>query len=123
MIRGPGVIVDTHDVVVQHVRVRVGNLPDEPHGVWLRDDARNVVIDHVSVSWSVWTSVAVAALTPGHPPGDISILDSIIAESLACSGVNDLVPCDPQRYPTTGVSNSRALGIGDLWDHPAPVQA
>jgi hypothetical protein len=120
LIRGPGVIVDTHDVVMQHIRVRVGAVSDEPHGIWLRDDARNVVIDHVSVSWAVWTSVAVAAFTPGHPPGDISILDSIIAEPLACSGVNDLVPCNPRFYPATGSSNSRALRIGDNWDHPVP---
>ncbi len=120
LIRGPGLIVDTHDVVVQHVRVRVGALSWEPIGLWLRDDANNVVIDHVSVSWSVWTSVVIAALTPGHPPGEISILDSIISEALACSGVNSYVPCDPQLYPGKGTSNSRAMLIGDAWGHPAP---
>ena len=99
LIRGPGLIVDTHDVVVQHVRVRVGAPVVGTHGLWLRDDANNVVIDHVSVSWSVWTSVAIAALTPGHPPGEITILDSIISEALACSGVNSYVPCDPQALP------------------------
>jgi hypothetical protein len=122
LIRGPGLIVDTHDVVVQHVRVRVGTLAWEPHGLWLRDDANNVVIDHVSVSWAVWTSVAVAAYNPGHPPGNITILDSLISESLACSGVNSAVPCDPDLYPAEGTSNSRAMLIGDRWGHAEPYK-
>jgi hypothetical protein len=115
LIRGPGLIVDTHDVVVQHVRVRVGNLPNEPIAMWLRDDAHNVVLDHVSLSWSVWTALVVAAQTPGHSPGDVTIIDSMIEESLACSGVNTRVPCDPNSYPAEGFSNSRAMIIGDLW--------
>jgi hypothetical protein len=120
VIRGPGLIIDTHDVVVQHLRARVGNLRDEPTGLWLRDDADRVVIDHVSVSWAVWTSVPIGANRPGHPTGEVTIVDSIIAETLACSGVNSLVPCDPARYPGTGWSNSRGIGIGDAWGHEQP---
>jgi hypothetical protein len=55
-----------------------------------------------------------------RPPGDIAILDSIISESLACSGVNMLVPCDPARYPAEGVTNSRAALIGDTWRSGTP---
>ena len=57
LIRGHGVIVDTHDVVIQHIRVRVGIALFEPHTLWVRDNAYNVVVDHVSLSWSIWTSV------------------------------------------------------------------
>jgi hypothetical protein len=120
LIRGPGVIVNTHDVVIQHVRIRVGNLPNEPLALALADDANNVVIDHVSLSWSVWTALGVGAFTAGRPPGEVTITDSIIAESLACSGVNSRAYCDPPTYPRTGSSNSRAMLIGDGWDHPAP---
>ena len=120
VIRGPGFIIDTHDVVIQHMRVRVGNLPGEPSGVWIRNDANNVVIDHVSVSWSIWTAVSVGAGHAGHPPGEITIMDSIIAESLGCSRLNRAVPCDPATYPVQGFANSRAIGIGDAWHNSTP---
>ena len=120
LIRGPGVIIDTTDVVMQHVRVRVGNLNNEPVAVWIRNDANNVVLDHASVSWSIWTAVLVGAGEAGHPPGEIAILDSIVAESLGCSFVNRAVPCDPADYPARGYSNSRAIGIGDAWHNSTP---
>ena len=34
-----------------------------------------------------------------------------MSESLACSGVNTFVPCDPSAYPGSGNSNSRAMLI------------
>jgi hypothetical protein len=123
LIRGPGVIIDTHDVVLQHLRIRVGNLPDEPVALWLRNDASNVVLDHMSVSWSVWTALSVAAYTAGHPPGEITVMDSIVAESLGCSLVNRAAPCDPDTYPARGASNSRAIGIGDAWQNSTPKVA
>ena len=120
VIRGPGLVIDTHDVVVQHVRVRVGNLTGTPIALWVRDDATRVVIDHVSISWSIWTALVVSALTPGHPPGDVTVIDSIISEALGCSGVNPAVPCDPQNHPRQGWTNSRGIGIGDGWGHAKP---
>ena len=103
LIRGPGLIIDTHDVVVQHVRVRVGSIRSEPTALWVRDDATRVVIDHVSLSWSIWTSLVVGSYTPGHPAGEVTIIDSIIAESLGCSGVNTGAPCNLQASPEPGL--------------------
>jgi hypothetical protein len=120
LLRGEGLLIDTHDVVVQHIRVRVGNIGNEPSALVARNDAHNVVIDHVSVSWSVWTALGVGAYTPGHPPGEVTFIDSIVAESLACSGVNKASPCDPATYPKQGYSNSRAMGVGNGWGHPPP---
>ena len=120
VIRGPGLVIDTHDVVVQHVRIRVGNVPHEPIGLWLRDDANKVVVDHVSVSWSVWTAVAVSAFRAGHPIGEVTVIDSIVAEALACSGVNSAVPCEAPSYPSKGWTNSRGILIGDSWGHAQP---
>ena len=99
---------------------RVGNLRGEPSGVWIRNDANNVVIDHVSVSWSIWTAVIVGAGNAGHPPGEITIMDSLIAESIGCTRVNGAVPCDPATYPARGFTNSRAIGIGDAWQNSTP---
>jgi hypothetical protein len=123
LIRGPGVIVDTHDVVLQHLRIRVGNLPNEPHGLWLRNNATNVVVDHLSVSWSVWSGIAVGAGVATSPSGEISILDSIVNEALACSGVNTGVVCNPATYPQIGYSHSRAVLVNNGWHHPAPKVA
>lgn len=111
LIRGPGVIIDTHDVVAQHLRIRVGSIPDEPMALWIRDGARHIVIDHVSLSWSVWTSVSIFTTDGKSTAGDITIVDSIVAEALGCSGVNNFVPCDQARYPGSGFSNSRGMLI------------
>jgi hypothetical protein len=120
VIRGPGVIIDTHDVVIQHVRVRVGAISGDPMALWVRDDATRVVIDHVSLSWSVWTALALTSATPGHPVGEVTVIDSIIAEGLGCSGMNGLNTCDPQTYPQHGSANSRAILVGDSWGHAQP---
>ena len=66
----------------------MGTVAWEPHGIWIRDGAGNVVIDHVSISWAVWTSVGIVPRLLGGYRGEITILDSIVSESLACSGVN-----------------------------------
>src|SRR5262249_36667253 len=53
-IRGATVCVDTHDVVIRHLRFRRGQT-----NVTTRDDSfggnpvRNVIIDHVSASWGL----------------------------------------------------------------------
>ena len=120
VIRGPGVVIDTHDVVMQHVRIRVGAIQGDPAALWLRDDATRVVVDHVSLSWSIWTSLLILAQTPGHPPGEITIIDSVIAEALACSSVNSSITCDPNTYPRQGWANSRGIGVGDRWGHAQP---
>ena len=122
LIRGPGLIVDTHDVVVQHVRVRVGNLAWEPHGLWLRDDAHNVVVDHVSVSWSVWTSVAVAAYTPDIHRAKSRFSTQSFPSRWPVAGSTATFLATRGCYPAKGTSNSRAIGIGDLWGHPDPYK-
>jgi hypothetical protein len=109
LLRSFGIAVDTHDVVIQHLRIRIGNVPGEPLALSLRNNAHKVVIDHVSLSWSVWTAIGIGG------SGEMTITDSIIAESLACSGVNRFEPCDPNNYPDSGSSNSRAILIGDDW--------
>jgi hypothetical protein len=120
LIRGPGLVIDTHDVVVQHVRIRVGNVPHEPVGLWFRDDADKVVVDHVSVSWSIWTAVTASAFHAGHPVGEVTVIDSIVAEALGCSGVNSSAPCEVRTYPQKGWANSRGISIGDAWGHAQP---
>ena len=111
LLRGGHIQIDTNNVVIQHIRVRPGAIAGHPHGIWIRSDANDIVLDHVSVSWAVWTGIDLFAGTNGPAIGDVTIIDSIVSESLACSGVNRNVPCDPATG--NGIPNSKAVLVGD----------
>lgn len=92
LVRGAGLVILASDVLVQHVRFRVGDdlagpsfndrdaLSIASWGPWV---ARNVVIDHCSFSWStdemisLWSDSAVDAGV-----SDVTLLDNIFAEPL-----------------------------------------
>jgi hypothetical protein len=113
LLRGGHIQLDTNNVVIQHIRVRPGAIHGHPHGIWIRSDANNIVLDHVSVSWTVWTGIDLFAATNGPAIGDVTIVDSIVSEALACSGVNRNIPCDPKIFPRAGIPNSKAVLVGD----------
>jgi len=86
---GGGLRIQTHDVLVQHLRVRVGDdligtTPSSRDGINMTGvsngslDLSNVLIDHVSVSWAIDENMAF------YNPGvqDITVSHSIIAEGL-----------------------------------------
>ena len=59
-IRGGPIVIETHDVVFQHLRIRPGDLPDgtnyeyrdsiDAHN-FFRGNVYNIVFDHLSLSW------------------------------------------------------------------------
>jgi pectate lyase len=63
-LRGAGMRVVTHDVLLRHIRIRVGDAPGGPSpsnrdGLQiLGSNAHHVVIDHVSVSWAIDENVS-----------------------------------------------------------------
>lgn len=82
-LRGAGLSIKTHDVLVQHLRIRVG---DEPGSLpppsrdalnILGPSAFNVVVDHVSVSWAIDEN-----MSTWFEVHDITISNSIICEGL-----------------------------------------
>lgn len=84
-IRGAGLRITTHDVLVQHIRIRVGDAsngpdPDNRDGIGIEGQSGiyNIVIDHVSVSWAVDGNVD---LWYGGVH-DVTITNSIISEAL-----------------------------------------
>ena len=86
MIRGAGINIITSDLLIQHIRVRVGddtNGPDPDNRDAIRITGtssvpvRNVVIDHCSFSWSIDE----IASTWG-PHDNISFTNNIFAEPL-----------------------------------------
>lgn len=104
---GPGItlikgdlLVNTHDVVVRHLRVRPGDAGQpknsgwEPDGLSTGRNAYNVVLDHISATWAVDENITTGAHSnsdsddDGQPDLDgtshhITISNSLIAEGLS----------------------------------------
>lgn len=94
LIRG-AMTVRTHDVRVQHLRVRMGDAGAAPAGGFEPDvttdgaDAFNILFDHVSVAWGVDENLSVSGPRfdgPAATSHAVTIRNSIIAE-----GLNDSV--------------------------------
>jgi pectate lyase len=87
-VRGAPLLIRTHDVVLRHLRLRPGSStpvnPEKLDGLTLLDTDRNevhdVVIDHVSATWSVDEN-----LGAWYGPRDITVQWSLLAEGLAHS--------------------------------------
>jgi len=84
-LRYAGLQIQTHDVLVQHLRIRVGDLVT-PSSLGQRDGIQiqnqntppyNVVIDHVSLSWNTDKN-----MSTWYALHDVTISHSIIAEPL-----------------------------------------
>ena len=85
-LRGAALRVRTHDVLVQHIRIRVGDDPRGPNpdnrdgfaldaaGVY------NVVLDHVSASWAIDENA-----NTWNPQHDVTISNCLIGEGLSHS--------------------------------------
>lgn len=77
-LRGYGISVNTHDVMIRHLRVRPGDLSGtEVDGIAIGGASANVVIDHCSVSWAVDEN-----LSPSGAISDVTVQWSIISEAL-----------------------------------------
>jgi len=78
MLRNHGIEVRTHDVVLRHFRIRVGDDDirlDDPkalenykggtgeHALYFIDGARNCIADHLSLSWSTTKILSVTKLS------------------------------------------------------------
>jgi hypothetical protein len=99
LIRG-GIDVRTHDVVVEHLRVRTGEAGFAKHSGWERDGlstfdgAANVVVDHCSFAWATDENLSASGkrfsgATPDEwraaTSHDVAYSNNIIAEGLANS--------------------------------------
>lgn len=91
LIRG-GIGITTHDVRIQHLRVRPGSNDKTAGSGWEPDgigafgpQARNIHIDHCSVSWAVDENLSASGPRtkgPDATSGQITFSHSIIAEAL-----------------------------------------
>jgi hypothetical protein len=77
-LRGQSFVVAASDVIVRHLRARLGDLNRiEGDAVSITAPARRVILDHVSASWSVDET-----LSPSGDIADVTVQWSLIAESL-----------------------------------------
>jgi hypothetical protein len=91
-IRGAGLFILTHDVLVQHLRIRPGDDPEGPNpgnrdalaiGSPGEESTYNVVIDHVSCSWAIDETISTWGAVGSGGIRDVTIRYSLISEGLA----------------------------------------
>jgi len=83
-LRGAALNINASDVLVQHIRIRVGDDPEGPEygnrdALKIESEApvKNVVVDHVSLAWALDET-----LTAWENWDNITVRNSIIAEAL-----------------------------------------
>jgi MYXO-CTERM domain-containing protein len=123
LIRGGGISITTHDVLLQHLRIRPGDDPDGPSATnrdtfAIANDAEapnNVVIDHCSLSWSTDE-----LFSTWYETGDVTFRHLLAAEPLHDSIHIDEGATEPAPHgfgPLFGPSNGRVAGYGSLIAH------
>ena len=77
-LRGHGLYVGTHDVIVRFLRSRPGDIAGgEVDAIGIGGEARDVILDHCSATWSVDE-----ALSPSGAVSNITVQWCLIGESL-----------------------------------------
>ena len=103
-IKNGGIAVNTHDVIIRHLCIRPGDdrdgtKPEDRDAIKIQK-GYNIILDHISASWSIDENISTWATKGSPPPQDITVQNSIIAEGLYKS-----------LHPK--VHHSRGLLVGD----------
>jgi len=103
-IKNGGIAIHTHDVIIRHLCLRpgdskTGTFPEDRDAIKIVE-GYNIVLDHISASWSIDETISTWFQKGSPPPHDITIQNSIISEGLYKS-----------LHPK--VFHSRGLLIGD----------
>jgi hypothetical protein len=83
-VRDDALYIDTHDVVLQHLRFQLGDRryrPEESGTLYVRNNAYNIVLDHLSLAWTMATAIGLNAWE-GPQWRDVSILDCLVSYGL-----------------------------------------
>jgi hypothetical protein len=123
LIKG-GLSIQTHDVVIRHIRIRPGDAGEakrsgfEPDGITTSgENAYNIVIDHCSITWAVDENLSASGARtkgPEFTSRNITFSNNIIAEAL-----NDSSHAKgPHSKGTLIHDNCRNISIiGNLYAH------
>jgi hypothetical protein len=87
-IAGAGISIQSNDILIQHIRIRVGdNLegpnPEDRDAITIGSNSRdvyNIVIDHISASWAI--DEVISTWSVHYLVYNVSILNSIFSEGL-----------------------------------------
>ncbi len=110
--------IEASDVLIQHIRLRVGDDPSGPdpgrrNAFQVVGPIANVVIDHVSASWAIDENMSVYPSGDGAP-SNVTISNSIISEALS----NSLHPDGEHSMGLLIGQTSKAIAvIGNLFAH------
>lgn len=86
-----GMVISTHDVLMQHIRIRIGDAGEAKKSGFERDvsitgpSAYNVVIDHCSVAWGTDENLSISGPRYDGPSGTahrVTLSNNIVAEGL-----------------------------------------
>lgn len=90
-----GFWINTHDILIQHIRVRPGDAGEPKRSGWFPDglttsggDAYNVLVDHCSFTWAVNENLSASGRRTEGPDStshNITFSNNIIAECLSNS--------------------------------------
>lgn len=106
----PLVVKNTHDVIVQHIRVRPDRRGEqrEANSAIIIENSRRVMIDHVSTSWSLDENIG------GYGTNDeITISNSIFAEGIPRHDKCALLASDPVGAQHLSFINNLCAHNGD----------
>ncbi len=89
-LKGCTLSIETHDVVIQHLRIRPGDLngvkPDNRDAIAINDgpngDTYNIVIDHCSVSWSIDENLQIFDNIYKNSVYNVTVSNTLISEAL-----------------------------------------
>ncbi len=91
-IKRDGLEIQTHDVIIRGLRVRVGDEGGLTNSrdvlklnSWNGDEINNVIIDHSSLVWGIDENISTSSPAGGKPIYNITFSNNIIAEGLHCS--------------------------------------
>lgn len=114
-IRDQPLIVRADDVVVRHLRARLGDESGVEADAVSIERGRRIILDHVSASWSVDETLSIGSRYDPPERGiyDVTVQNSIISESLNASGHEK----GEHGYGTLarGGHGARISFIGNLW--------
>lgn len=119
-LRGHHMSIRTHDVLIQHIRIRAGDLSGgEPDAVQVENsgsqEVYNVVLDHCSFSWAVDENTSTWGYL-GERVHDVTFRNLLISEALDDS--------DHEKGPHSkgmliGDGNERIAVLGNIFAHNA----
>ncbi len=115
-LRDSGLQIKTHDVLVQHIRIRIGDVPTQEgyskDAIVIRGDgggAYNIVVDHISTSWSTDENMSTYSKVR-----NVTIANSITSEALWHS----IHPRGPHSMGfLVGQKTRNLLVLGNLFAH------